>query len=93
MNGKLIREHGIAQRLEQERLMYGCTLQDLQELVESSLTFKFVGPAMVVAGMMSDAQEALAADGAQRGTREEVRQMLNRAKWVLSTYVMQQNQL
>lgn len=88
MNGEMIRDFKIRQRLEDERLMFGCTLQDLQDSVESSITFKFVGPAMVAAGMMSDAQEALAADGAQRRTREEVRQMLNRAKWVLSTYLM-----
>jgi hypothetical protein len=37
---------------------------------------------------MSDAQEMLAFGGNSDETREQVRQMLNQAKWILSTYVM-----
>lgn len=88
MNGKMIRDFKIRQRLEDERLMFGCTLKELQESIEDSITFKFSGPAMVAVSMLSDCQELLAADGSQRGTRERVRQQMNCAKWVLSTYLM-----
>ena len=68
---------------KREVRMYGCTEADLCESVENSITFKFSGPAMVAAGMMSDAQEEIA-----YGMKEEARKTLNRAKWVLFTYVM-----
>ena len=63
--------------------MYGCTEENLRESVENSITFKLSGPAMIAAGMMSDAQEEIA-----YGMNEEARKTLNRAKWVLFTYVM-----
>lgn len=69
--------------------MFGCTEAELRESIESSITFKFSGPAMVAMSYMSDAQELLAMGGAREGTREQVRQMLNCSKWILSTYVMQ----
>ena len=34
--------------------MYGCTEQDLRERVESSITFRTAGTAMIVASMMRD---------------------------------------
>jgi hypothetical protein len=40
--------------------MYGCTEAQMREAVESSPSFRFSGPAMVVASMMSDAQEMMA---------------------------------
>ena len=40
--------------------MYGCTESDLRDSIESSITFKVSGPAMIVASMMSDAQEMMA---------------------------------
>ena len=68
--------------------MYGCTEADLRESVESSITFKFSGPAMVVASMMSDAQEMMAYEQPDFNTIEDQRQLLNRAKFVLMTYIM-----
>ena len=68
---------------DRERSMYGCTEADLRDSVESSITFKFSGPAMVAASMMSDAQEEIA-----HGMEEAARKTLNRAKFVLFTYIM-----
>ena len=75
-------------QLRRELKMYGCTAAELRESVEDSITFKCAGPAMLVAGIMSDVQEMLAFSGDNDETREQVRQMLNQAKWILSTYVM-----
>ena len=68
---------------DRERSMYGCTEADLRDSVESSITFKFSGPAMVAASMMSDAQEEIA-----NGMEEAARKTLNRAKFVLFTYIL-----
>jgi hypothetical protein len=73
---------------EREVLMYGTTLAELRESVEDSLSFRFQGPAMVAASMMSDAQEMMAYFSPTARTVEEQRQLLNRAKWVLFTYVL-----
>jgi len=68
--------------------MYGCTESEMREAVESSSTFQFSGPAMVVASMMSDAQEMMAYEQPDFNTIEDQRQLLNRAKFVLFTYIM-----
>lgn len=72
--------------------MYGCTVEQMREAVEQSLTFRFSGPAMMAASLMSDCQEMLASDNAGQFDlmiAEDVRQALNRAKWILFTYVME----
>lgn len=76
---------------KQEVRMYGCTVEQMREAVEQSITFRFSGPAMMAASIMSDCQEMLSSDTG--GTYdfmivEDVRQALNRAKWILFTYVM-----
>ena len=68
--------------------MYGCTEAQMREAVESGSTFRFSGPAMVVAGMLSDAQEMMAYEQPDFNTIEDQRQLINRAKFVLFTYVM-----
>ena len=73
---------------KREVRMYGCTEAQMREAVESSITFKFSGPAMVVAGMMSDAQEMMAYEQPDFNTIEDQRQLLNRAKFVLFEYIM-----
>ena len=60
---------------------YGCTLYDLRESVESSLTFQTAGYQSVAMSLMSDAQEAML-----MGNTNWARQLINQAKWVLSTY-------
>jgi hypothetical protein len=67
--------------LERQRKMFGCTVVELREGVESSITNKTVGWPMVAAGMMSDAQELI-----EFGELERARQILNRSKWVVFEY-------
>ena len=72
--------------------MYGCTEAQMREAVEQSITFRVSGPAMMAASLMSDCQEMLAHDdGSQFDLMlvEDVRQALNRAKWILFTYAME----
>ena len=68
--------------------MYGCTEAQMREAVESGPSFRFSGPAKVVAGMLSDAQEMMAYEQPDFNTIEDQRQLINRAKFVLFTYVM-----
>lgn len=77
---------------KREVRMYGCTVEQMKEAVEQSLTFRFSGPAMMAASLMSDCQEMLASDNGGSYdfmVVEDVRQALNRAKWILFTYVME----
>ena len=57
---------------------YGCNIQEFIEQISQSITYQLSGANMVVAGLMSDAQEEL-----QMGANERARQTLNRAKAVL----------
>ena len=68
--------------------MYGCTEAQMREAVESGPSFRFSGPAMVVASMLSDAQEMMAYEQPDFNTIEDQRQLINRAKFVLFTYIM-----
>jgi hypothetical protein len=70
-----------AQSLAQykENQMYG--VADMAAYIQSikqSTTYKFTGANMIVAGLMSDAQEEIA-----HGEQERARKTLNRAKAVL----------
>ena len=73
--------------------MYGCTEAQMREAVEESLTFRFSGPAMMAASLMSDCQEMVAYGPYDSDTLanilEDQRQCLNRAKWILFTYCME----
>ena len=72
--------------------MYGCIVAQMREAVEQSITFRFSGPAMMAASLMSDCQEIMAYNPSDDfNAREDVRQALNRAKWILFTYVMKQD--
>jgi len=79
------------QEINQVR-MYGVTEAGMREAVESSITFKLSGPAMVAAGMLSDAQEMMSYGPYDSDTlaniQEDQRQLLNRAKFILFTYIM-----
>ena len=72
--------------------MYGCTEAQMREAVEQSLTFRFSGAAMYAMSLMSDCQEMLEHMDIENEfmLREDIRQTLNRAKWILSTYCMKQ---
>jgi len=73
----------LTQQEKSEVRMFGCTVAQMREAVEESLTFRFAGPAMMAMSLMSDAQEEIV-----RELDEDARQTLNRAKWILSTYCM-----
>jgi hypothetical protein len=81
---------GLTTKEIREVSMYGCTEAQMREAVESSITFKMTGPAMIVASMMSDAQEMVNTEYGEVDSMraEDARQQLNRAKWVLFTYIM-----
>ena len=72
--------------------MYGCTEAQLKEAVEQSITFRFSGPAMMAASLMSDCQEMVSYGPYDSDTlaniMEDQRQTLNRAKWILFNYCM-----
>ena len=83
-----MRYANLTEQEQREVRMYGVTEAGMREAVESSVTFKFSGPAMVVASMMSDAQEMMAYEQPDFNVIEDQRQLLNRAKFVLFTYIM-----
>ena len=83
---------GLSDTEQRQIRMYGCTELQMKEAVEQSLTFRFSGPAMMAASLMSDCQEMLAHDNGgsyDLMIAEDVRQTLNRAKWILFQYGMQ----
>jgi len=87
-----MRYNDLSEKEKSEVRMYGVTEAGMREAVESSSTFRFSGPAMVAASMMSDAQEMVSYGPYDSDTLanilEDQRQLLNRAKFVLFTYVM-----
>ena len=78
----------LSEQQKREVRMYGCTEAQMREAVEQSLTYRFSGPAMYAMSLMSDAQEMMAYNQPDANTIEDQRQLLNRAKWILSTYIM-----
>jgi hypothetical protein len=83
----------LTEQEKREVRMYGVTVAGMRESVESSFTFKFSGPAMMVASLMSDAQEMINPEygDVDYMRAEDARQCLNRAKWILFEYVMKQD--
>jgi hypothetical protein len=77
----------LTEQEKREVRMYGVTEAGMRQAVESSLTFRHSGPAMMVASLMSDAQEMMAYEQPDFNTIEDQRQTLNRAKWILFEYV------
>ena len=80
----------LTEQQKREVRMYGCTEAQMREAVEQSLTYRFSGPAMMAASLMSDAQEMINTEYGEVdfNRAEDARQALNRAKWILFTYVM-----
>lgn len=58
--------------------VYGCDIDELIEELKDSITYKLQGGNMIVASLMSDAQELIAFD-----RPEQARQTINCAKAVL----------
>ena len=78
----------LTEQEKREVRMFGVTEAGMREAVESSSTFKFSGPAMVAASMLSDAQELINLEYGEVDfmRAEDARQLLNRAKFVLFEY-------
>ena len=67
--------------LQWEIQAYGSTKDEILESVKDSITFKFSGPGMVIAGYLPDAQEIIATN--QSGASELARQYINIAKMLM----------
>ena len=82
----------LTEQQKREVRMYGCTEAQMREAVEQSLTYRFSGPAMMAASLMSDAQELINTEYGEVdfNRAEDARKTLNRAKWILFSYVMEQ---
>jgi len=94
MLAEILKQRLAEQPTQQQReiRMYGCTIEQMREAVEESLTYRFSGAAMYAISMLSDAQEMSAhytGGHIDMMVLEDQRQLLNRAKWILSTYVME----
>lgn len=77
---------------KREIRMYGCTVNEMREAVAESLTFRFSGPGLYAMSILSDAQEMIAhdTDGTYSFMQvEDARQAINRAKWVISSYILE----
>ena len=85
---------GLSTKEIQQVRMYGCTEAQMREAVEQSLSYRFSGPAMYVASMLSDAQEMVGYGPYDGDTLanilEDQRQLMNRAKWILFEYCMKE---
>ena len=83
----------LTEKQKREVRMYGVTVEGMREAVESSFVFQVSGPAMMVASLMSDAQEMVNTEygDVDYMRAEDARQCLNRAKWILFEYVMKQD--
>ncbi len=89
-----VRYAEMTEQQKREVRMYGCTEDQMREAVKQSLTYRFSGAAMYAASLMSDAQEMVGHGPYDSDTLanilEDQRQTLNRAKWILFEYVMEQ---
>ena len=83
----------LTEQEKREVRMYGVTVEGMREAVESSFVFQVSGPAMMVASLMSDAQEMVNTEygDVDYMRAEDARQCLNRAKWILFEYVMKRD--
>jgi hypothetical protein len=79
----------LTEQEKREVRMYGVTEAGMRESIESSITFKLSGPAMIAAGILSDAQEMINTEYGEVDSMraEDARQAINRAKWVLFEYM------
>ena len=76
------------EQIEWDMQCYGCASQSLRKSLDNDISAKMTGNyLMVVASMMSDAQQEI-----EFGMDESARQTLNRAKFVLFNYVMNDNE-
>lgn len=72
--------------MNNDKTMYGCDIEAFTESVTESFTYKWSGGGMIVASMLSDAQELIAF-----GDTEGARKQLNKVKALL--FKMMDNEL
>jgi hypothetical protein len=87
MSNTILENTSTAVQTQREIRMYGVTEAGMREAVEQRL--RRTTPAMMAASIMSDAQEMLSSDtdgSYDFMAVEDVRQALNRAKWILFEY-------
>ncbi len=77
---------------KREVAIYGCTVEQMREAVTESLSFRFSSPTAMAIRLISDASNMV--DPVQGEIdwmeRDDIRQLLNRAKWILSVYTTEQ---
>lgn len=71
------------EQLDWELQCYGVYITTMQAGFTDNITVKLSGYPMVVAGLLSDAQECI-----EHELYEKARQTLNQAKWVLFNFVV-----
>lgn len=84
----------MSNRAKNQILLYGCTIDELRQVVEDSPEFRFRSPEMLADNILNDCQEILnqgittSLDGNSCDliVVEDVRQALNRVEWILKTY-------
>ena len=78
---------------KREVRMYGVTEAGMREAVEKSMTFRFSGAGMMAMSILSDSQEMISTEYGEVDSMraEDARQAINRAKWIISTYCMDNN--
>lgn len=85
--------NALTEQEKREVRMYGCTEAQMREAVESSITFRFSGPGMMAMSLLSDCQEMVSYGPYDSDTLanilEDQRQTINRAKWIIATYFME----
>jgi hypothetical protein len=82
--------NGLTEQEKREVRCYGCTEAQMREAIEQSITFRFTGPGMMAMSILSDAQEMINTEYGEVNymRAEDSRQAINRAKWIISTYLM-----
>jgi hypothetical protein len=78
----------LTQQEKREVAVFGCTEAQMRQSIESSFTFRYYGGKMIALSLLSDAQEHINDEhgDVDWNRREDARQTINRAKWVLETY-------
>jgi hypothetical protein len=66
---------------DKELAMYGQSEQDIREDYMNSMTARYCGMDMVIAGILSDCQELLAMN--PEANAEKIRKQLNVAKYII----------
>jgi hypothetical protein len=88
-----MRYANLTEQQKREVRMYGVTEAGMREAVEESITYRYSGPGMMAMSMLSDAQEILSfetgEDDLDSMRAHDACQMINRAKWIIATYIME----